>query len=398
MSTTHNYFTVSDSLRAAESIAAAVIRKAYNASCSEDMKRLRAELQRDKAIFERQQVFIDPEAVNPSSLAASPRGYDLVIVAWLAIKAEARKYAARHGLNSLRRLPSNWMKDEYTQNKLKTRVMINGKEAEYKTETTSATRETARAVRRAIEAERAPRDNSKYLYLDAPTEDGIPAAERAYIRLNRAADLGGYECTLNGYTTYTASEEIATYTAAALDSLRLTARQAAIMQYRLKGYGYKAIAAALGVTDSAIKGQIAEIRRKAAAIGLTAERAAAVVTAREEDERRAAAEMLTPTERKHAEEDNAAATIAAANIAEAAPNPIKRTSRAANIAAAERAAAAEMPSECITYTMKYNAAPRKTDYTFGGNASLRDASTAFACKMIALQRRMSEDEWNALFE
>ena len=51
--------------------------------------------------------------------------------------------------------------------------------------------------------------------------------------------------------------------------MKLTAKQATILQLRQSGYGYKAIATYLGITDSNVKGQIAELKRKATAIGLT---------------------------------------------------------------------------------------------------------------------------------
>jgi DNA-binding CsgD family transcriptional regulator len=57
-----------------------------------------------------------------------------------------------------------------------------------------------------------------------------------------------------------------------IEKLNLTKRQATILQLRLKGYGYKAIATYIGTSTDNIKGQIKELRRKAKRIELTPEK------------------------------------------------------------------------------------------------------------------------------
>ena len=135
-----------------------------------------------------------------------------------------------------------------------------------------------RAIRRDIQASRAVQVNNKYVYLDDTVNDpdDPDRAERVYRRLDRlTASLAADDMTTDIY----GDRAVATYATAtptAVDDadrivsvLDLTTRQSTVLAYRLQGYGNKAIATRLGVTENSVKGAINNIRAKATAHGYT---------------------------------------------------------------------------------------------------------------------------------
>lgn len=190
-------------------------------------------------------------------------GTDLAQTAAVALLEQAAEHAGESG----------WLEKPYTVRRLSKRVYINLSDSAAYTEVeTTSIQETYRAVRRAVETTRAvtadPR--SKYCYIEdlATAEDGETAADVVYYRLNKYADLGGYEAHSN---IYTADMETATVYMSLLERLNLTDRQATIVKLRGRGYGNTAIATYLGVTPRCIEITVKRIREKCEKIGFTPE-------------------------------------------------------------------------------------------------------------------------------
>lgn len=200
-----------------------------------------------------------------------PDGYDLVNDCIVAILSEIAKQKDRDpdDLTDLER--------PYTVNRLKKKVYI--KKADsiggYETVITTPIQEVFKTVRRCIEKSRTvqtdPKNGYSYIADLTISPDGDP--DTFYYRLPKYADLGGYATDSAGsntlYTTPTATvEKVEKLT----EKLNLTKRQATILQLRLKGYGYKAIATYTGTSADNVKSQIKELRRKAKKIDLTPEK------------------------------------------------------------------------------------------------------------------------------
>lgn len=188
-------------------------------------------------------------------------GTDLAQTAAVALLEQAAAHAGDVG----------WLEKPYTVRRLGKRVYINlSDSAAYAEVETTPIQETYRAVRRAVETTRAvtadPR--SKYCYIDdiANAGDGETAADIVYYRLNKYADLGGYEAHGG---TYTADHETAAVYTSLVGRLNLTDRQADIIKLRGRGYGNTAIATYLGVTPRCVEITVKRIREKCEKIGFT---------------------------------------------------------------------------------------------------------------------------------
>lgn len=184
-------------------------------------------------------------------------GMDLVQTACAALLEQAAEHADGPG----------WLDRPYTMRKLSRRVYIRLEDsAAYKDEQTAPIQEVYRAVRRAIQDSRAiqvdPRNG--YTYIEDVTIDGL---DTIYYRLQKYADLGGYNCDGN----YTADMRTAADYDTILAHLDLTVRQAEVLRLRMQGRGFKAIATYLGVDVSNIKRTAKQIQKKAREIGLTPE-------------------------------------------------------------------------------------------------------------------------------
>lgn len=183
-------------------------------------------------------------------------GFDVVQEAAAAILEQAADHAAGE----------EWLDRPYTVRRLSKRVYIRREDsAAYRDEQTTPIQEVYKAVRRYIQNSAAARTDPRngYSYLEEVSPDGL---ETVYLRLGKYADLGGYDCNGN----YTVDRQTVDDTAALVEKLNLTDRQAQVLKLRMQGKGYKAIATYLGVTQRAIAKTVGQIQTKATAAGLTA--------------------------------------------------------------------------------------------------------------------------------
>lgn len=153
---------------------------------------------------------------------------------------------------------------------------------------TTPIQEVFKAVRRSIENSRAVQNVSRYTYLadlanDPADPDGDPTV--IYRRLPKYADMGGdvggrpddmpayiagQPAGLDGKpVNYSADITTVEKTDRLVAAMGLTDREMTVLKYRLAGYGYKAIATAMGITVDNAKRVGRRLRDKATANGLT---------------------------------------------------------------------------------------------------------------------------------
>ena len=159
----------------------------------------------------------------------------------------------------------NWLDIPYTVRRLSRKVYIQASDsARYTDVETTPIQEVYRAVRRQIADNRAVQTDPRngYTYVELPTADEVDAI---YYRSGRYADIGGYD-SMNNYTadiqTVADYEDI-------LRRLNMTRRQTEIIMLRMRGYGYKAIASYLGITQETVKTTVRRLRDKCENMGLT---------------------------------------------------------------------------------------------------------------------------------
>lgn len=200
-------------------------------------------------------------------------GIDLVQTAALALLEQAADHADGPG----------WLDRPYTVRRLSRRVYIKETDgAAYREDETTPAQEVYRAVRRAVQESRAVQTDPRngYTYIEDMTADGLDVI---YYRLHKYADLGGY--AHNGHDVdrlpggpagfgqggehYTADRQTVADYNDIIDRLDLTPRQREVLELRMSGRGYKAIASYLGVTQRAIAKTVEQVQKKALAIGLT---------------------------------------------------------------------------------------------------------------------------------
>lgn len=233
-------------------------------------------------------------ALRRDIMSGEGEGCDLQQAAALAILDECAKAHSREGAA----LPENWTEKAYTVRRASKRVLISADDsAAAKEYETCAAREIFRAVRAEIEKSRGIQIASlKYCYIaDFADENGEGAEEAVYRRLPKYHSAVNADGTADA-ATFDSIEEAAT-------ALQLTAKQAAVLALRLKGYGKKAIATYHGITQHAIAKTLQQIQRKAIAAGL--DKSAALYFAIAEKET-AAADTAQP------QQDSRAADTAAA--------------------------------------------------------------------------------------
>ena len=157
----------------------------------------------------------------------------------------------------------NWMTKKYVVRGLDKRVYIRLSDSmAYRDEETTPLKEVHRHVCAYIRSTQSAKiDMGKYLYIDGEDPETL---ERIYYRLKKYEDVG----TETEYG-YSANEQTVIDTANLLEKLNLTARQAEIISLRVKGYGSKAIATYLRVSESNIKTQVRRIRERAEKFGFT---------------------------------------------------------------------------------------------------------------------------------
>ena len=278
-------------------IAYAVLKKVISTTANPVLNTIRRELTRDRADLANLQYSNDNatriafnvdgdmtiEVVDPDLVTAAAKkaalplgdGLDLVHTAVVTILEETAAQRDRDPDLAVD------MERPYCKRVLRKRVYIKDETAASNWEdvTTTPIQEAYKAVRRAIDASRAaqvdPRNGYTYIE-DLATDEETNATETIYRRMDKYADLGGSVHDYNGKET-----AATTASAAAVDdlkaadrvvaSLELTDRQAVVLKYRRQGFGYKAIATRLNVTQRAIAKTAAQIQTKAAAHGLKAE-------------------------------------------------------------------------------------------------------------------------------
>ena len=198
-------------------------------------------------------------------------GYDLINECVCTILTEVSKQAKREPEKTID------IERPYKVHRLKRKVYIQRADSigGYETVTTTPIQEVFKAVRRCIEKSRAIQTDPKngYSYVEDLTTSPDGDTDTVYYRLPKYADIGGYVTDFNGaQTSYTVDNQTVDNVNNLTERLNLTKRQATILQLRLKGYGYKAIATYLGVSADNVKSQIKELRRKAKRIELTPEK------------------------------------------------------------------------------------------------------------------------------
>lgn len=197
-------------------------------------------------------------------------GLDLVNTAIVAIMTETEKAKERNGNN----LPPEFMEATYEIRRLRRKVWIKMEDSVngWETIATSPIREIYKSVRRMIEQSRATQTDSRngYTYLQETARDEQSNTDEIiYRRLPKYSDLGGYACDFNGKEiTYSASPATVANIDTLVERLNLSKQQAQILQLRLSGCGYKAIATYFGVKGANIQTQIKRIQQKAVEIGL----------------------------------------------------------------------------------------------------------------------------------
>lgn len=187
-------------------------------------------------------------------------GLDLMQVAILSLYSEYEKAKAEN------RLVSGWLENPYNTRKLSRKVYIDeSKKPEFETVETTAIQQCYKTVRKEIQSNKALSFNSGYSYVSMTTTDELSGIDEIiYKRYGKYADIGGYTETINGQTKiYTADETTAETMETLVQALNLTARQTAILEYRLKGYGNKAIANTLNITKDTVKDHLKKIRKTA---------------------------------------------------------------------------------------------------------------------------------------
>lgn len=198
-------------------------------------------------------------------------GIDLMHDAVVAILSETEKAKERNGGT----LPKDFMTTPFEIRRLKRKVWIKLDDSVdgWETVTTTSIQENYRAVRRAINNSRAVQTDPRngYTYLSDLANDPVTGVkEVVYRRMDKHSDIGSTVADYNGKeVAYTADECSIDNIDTIIELLNLTAKQSKILALRQRnGYGNKAIATYLGITENSVKGAITNIRHKATNLGL----------------------------------------------------------------------------------------------------------------------------------
>lgn len=230
----------SNLINLATACAYSVLNKVYSASGNENILRIKAQV-------------------------ASGEDTTLVNTAVVAILEEYSKQVERGESVDLEK--------PYEARALNKRIYIKENPEDcFKTIKTTPIQEVYRAIRRGIDnAGSVKADTNGYSYVSMSVHDDVSDLDEiVYKRYGKYADIGGYVTDFNGRNTvYTASEVVAENMDTLLAKLNLTARQAQIIDYRLRGYGIKAIGTRLGVSWQAVADNLKRIQAKAKKIGLS---------------------------------------------------------------------------------------------------------------------------------
>ena len=199
-------------------------------------------------------------AYNKLSQQTLGDGLDLVHVAMVALLDESEKAD---------RTRENFLENTYKVRRLKKKVWIKSADSVngWETVDTSPIREVYKAVRREVANSRSLNidPSNGYLYLeDLATDEESNEEATIYRRLNKFSDLAGNVTDYNGAVTFETvdSASVDKYENM-VDALELTARQAKVLELRMGGYGYVAIATYLGVNEKSVRDVLKTVQKKA---------------------------------------------------------------------------------------------------------------------------------------
>lgn len=199
-------------------------------------------------------------AYNKLSQQTLGDGLDLVHVAMVALLDESEKAD---------RTRKNFLENTYEVRRLKKKVWIKSADSVngWETVETSPIREVYKAVRREVANSRSLNidPSNGYLYLeDLATDEESSEETTIYRRLNKFSDLAGNVTDFNGAVKFeTVDANSVTDYDTMVEELELTARQTKILELRMGGYGYVAIATYLGVNEKSVRDVLKTVQKKA---------------------------------------------------------------------------------------------------------------------------------------
>lgn len=199
-------------------------------------------------------------AYNKLSQQTLGDGLDLVHVAMVALLDESEKAD---------RTKENFLENTYNVRRLKKKVWIKSEDSinGWETVETSPIKEVYKAVRREVANNRSLNidPSNGYLYLeDLATDEESNEETTIYRRLNKFSDLAGNVTDFNGAVKFeTVDANSVTDYDTMVEKLELTARQAKILELRMGGYGYVAIATYLGVNEKSVRDVLKTVQKKA---------------------------------------------------------------------------------------------------------------------------------------
>lgn len=187
-------------------------------------------------------------------------GLDLVNTAIISLLDECTKVDTT---------AENFLETVYTVRRLKKKVWIKVEDSVngWETVETSPIREVYKAVRREVANNRSLNidPSNGYMYLeDLATDEESNEETTIYRRLNKFSDLAGNVTDFNGAVKFeTVDANSVTDYDTMVEKLELTARQAKILELRMGGYGYVAIATYLGVNEKSVRDVLKTVQKKA---------------------------------------------------------------------------------------------------------------------------------------
>ena len=199
-------------------------------------------------------------AYNKLSQQTLGDGLDLVHVAMVALLDESEKAD---------RTKENFLENTYEVRRLKKKVWIKSADSinGWETAETSPIREVYKAVRREVANNRSLNidPSNGYMYLEDLARDEESNEETViYRRLNKYSDLAGNVTDFNGAVKFeTVDSASVTDYDTMIEKLELTARQSKVLELRMSGYGYDAIATYLGIHKQSVKNVLENIQKKA---------------------------------------------------------------------------------------------------------------------------------------
>ncbi len=199
-------------------------------------------------------------AYNKLSQQTLGDGLDLVHVAMVALLDESEKAD---------RTKENYLENTYGVRRLKKKVWIKSEDSinGWETVETSPIKEVYKAVRREVANNRSLNidPSNGYLYLeDLATDEESNEETTIYRRLNKFSDLAGNVTDFNGAVKFeTVDANSVTDYDTMVEELELTARQTKILELRMGGYGYVAIATYLGVNEKSVRDVLKTVQKKA---------------------------------------------------------------------------------------------------------------------------------------